>query len=125
MIYVFRFYGCGFPTQDCFFVVVVVIVVVDIEVVAVEFKEGCESKFSHKHHLSSHKKEQHNIEKRFKDHKPTYEMSSQKVKDFKQLRLHVKTHVPNRLLFPCSWEGCDKYYPSNILQVMIMREVET
>lgn len=39
-------------------------------------------------------------------------MCSQKVKDFKQLRLHMKTHDPNRLLFPCSWEGCDKYYSS-------------
>jgi len=156
--------------------------------------EGCESKFSHKHHLLRHKKEQHDVEKPFKcyvqdcnqsftqdyllrshvtihtgkksypcehpectksfssstklrdhgrvhseqkrwrcalqgctqdfqkyhqlckhlrqDHKPTCEMCNQKVKDFKQLRLHMKTHDPNRLLFPCSWEGCDKYYSS-------------
>jgi uncharacterized Zn-finger protein len=28
--------------------------------------EGCKSKFSHKHHLSRHKKEQHDVEKPFK-----------------------------------------------------------
>ncbi|CAI2163126.1 15362_t:CDS:2 [Funneliformis geosporum] len=46
------------------------------------------------------------------DHKPICEICNQNVKDFKQLRLHMKTHDPDRLLFPCSWEGCDKYFSS-------------
>lgn len=37
--------------------------------------EGCESKFSHKHHLSRHKKEQHDIEKRFKVSKTCLDFS--------------------------------------------------
>src|SRR5687767_14944206 len=65
--------------------------------------QGCTQDFQKYHQLCKHLRQ---------DHRPTCEICNQKVKDFKQLRLHMKTHDSNRLLFPCSWEGCDKYFSS-------------
>ncbi|CAG8598412.1 13264_t:CDS:2 [Ambispora leptoticha] len=90
---------------------------------------GCNKSYNKKQHLTQHQRSSHNVVPRYRcayescelefiklpelqahlrnDHEPikTCSICSKNFTQPRGLRNHMRVHDPNRLLFPCEWEG--------------------